>query len=167
MKFITLTPNAMILPLEKYNQLVEKIVEAVPEIKELKMGCRVKHKDFTDCFHECNVPNGIIVRIEKQDRGLNFYYIEDGSRVHDEEISCCGKIIGRPIQLADVMRAINSLGDTKKTYAISQEGKFFSIRYIPTLLDYEVKYYSKWDLSLPLDQQNDEVKEFLYNLLVK
>jgi hypothetical protein len=164
----------MILPLEKYNQLVEKIVEAVPEIMELKLGCRIECRNNILANQYGLNGEGYVVTSHSAAFNDKLCYMATREKGHREvdlpfiyHNPKWFKIIGRPIQLADVLRAINSLGDTKKTYAISQEGKFFSVRYIPALLDYEVEYYSKWDLSLPLDQQNDEVKEFLYNLLVK
>jgi hypothetical protein len=125
----------------------EAIIAAVPEIMELKFGCRVRLKSST----ENNVH--IIIyswETESGDRryGIDGYVIADFKEKDFE-------ILGRPITLADVLRAIDT------DLAINDFGYFIRI------VDCEVRdYYYGWDLSKPLDGQSDEVWRFLHSVLI-
>jgi len=131
---------------DQYNQLIDKIVEAVPEIMELKFGCII----------ELEGSNPLMIISENQSP----FVVLDGQTIFPVEYDSGYKIHGRPIQLADVLRAamgklmIDGYGVFHEDQG--QHGEHGVYEDEPT-----------WDLSLPLDQQSDETKELLYNLIVR
>jgi len=85
------------------------------------------------------------------------------------------EILGHPIQLADVLRAIEKSNTRDNVYySIDTKGYFFGTEEIDKVevnnfsdVDAFVKYISgeKWDLSLPFDDQSEETKDFIGGLL--
>ena len=78
-----------------YATLRERIVKVVPEIMELKFGCKVMLKN-EDAMFFSDTGNSNLIVLTESDR-LNHVH-------HVNEIL---KILGRDIQLADVLRAIS------------------------------------------------------------
>jgi len=68
------------------------------------------------------------------------------------------KEITRPIQLADVLRAIGIIKDS--SWVIDAIGRIYNQFPSESL-------HCDWDLSKDFDGQSDETKEFLYNILTK
>lgn len=138
----------------------EKVIEVVPEILELKFGCRVKI-------------DGTIYSLIDNFRfvgggGYNGEdYDEDDICDINELISFGAKleIIGRPIQLSDVLRAI---GDLNKGNKVNDFNKLeYGIGVDSFWIGNSITHQSMdWDLSKPLEEQNTEVLEFLVQLLV-
>lgn len=127
----------MTTPLEEVRA---KVIEAVPEIVKFRFGCRVEldGKKYTFC--------GIgrdSVRFfrEELETGVDLVRSFEG-----------GTIIGRPITLADVLRAIGS----GSGYHLAIDGTFCT-RHGST----EVQ----WNLALPLEEQSEEVISFLHKIL--
>lgn len=130
------------MPEDKYEELKRVIQEAVPEIMELKFGCEIGDGEF----------NFIIYRETKK----NFWVKETNARGSIYQFPKPLKIsiiLGRPIRLADVLLTIKK-----------RSSKIMQI-YVS---DQEVATVSRWNLSDDnLDNQSDETKMFLYQLLVK
>lgn len=112
----------------------EKVIEVVPEILEVKNGCLVKG-------------GGII-----WNDGLYFNYDEMTDNLDIDET----EIIGRLIQLSDVLRALD-LNSTDEKTRLSASANYFRI-------DYK-EDSCIWDLSKPLEEQSEEVLDFLVKLL--
>jgi len=136
---------------EQYQQLKNKIVEAVPEIMELKLGCVVKmaSKD----------KNEIVIRVEKMKQWHGEIMIETNES-YGQTNSDLYTILGRPITLADVLRAIEKTRPSdfyRVYYAIESDGTF--------LLEGTDQGIC-WNPSADYDGQTDEVKEFLYKIFI-
>lgn len=135
---------------ENYQKLREKIIETVPKIMELKFGCEVRFNAYNEVF----------VYLRKSLKG-NEIIKKGGERISIVSISDV-EILGRPIRLSDVLRALNyrrKLVDEK--YSIDTKGYLtsFDKNWFP-------KNQVEWNLSIDdLDSQSDEVKTFLYELL--
>jgi len=174
--------------MKNYNKLKEIIQEANPEIMELKFGCEIllkspnelesyeggfkrpKHTGNTNFYDAWT-----LVGIERNSRETQDYryYFTVGSFGYSNSLVNIDiepklykkmldlgkiKILGRPIQLADVLMAIGK----KKMIGVSGSGLEE-----PNLLIIAIEGKSiAWNLSLDLDSQSDEVKEFLIGLLV-
>jgi len=127
---------------EKEEQLRQKIIEAVPEILELKFGCIIKRESAKITEIVIGEPFSPSICT-----GCLFVPVLKGKSWGNPEVRTI-KIIGRPIQLADVLRAVEKkIGGRKPSY--------------------ETDVLCVWDLPKDYDQQSDETKVFLYNLLYK
>lgn len=158
---------------QKLKEITERMHELLPGLIELSFGCRIKHKNFTDCYYECDVPDGIIVRIEQQDRslGLNFFYTESGARVHQEEISCCGKILGHPIHLEDLQLALFRSGFTYVSTHINADGKSVTVNVERIDESAGWNHWATctgfdWLLKTPLELQSEETVGKLYGIFI-
>ena len=142
--------------MNKEQQLREAIIKAVPEIMELKLGCKVKDifgKDCRYCGH----------RTDDESEHREFQVLDyDGILGEIEENDFNGVIIGRPITLADVLRAIDKTDLTKTKQYVEEKWTMpeFAGHIVLKLID-------MWDLTKDYDNQPQPVKDFLYNLLVE
>ena len=126
------------------DKLKQVIQEANPEIMELNIGCRVAHK-----YHSSQ---SIVVENEQDNLSPFDVQTDDGGFEKDKVIS-----LGRPIRLADVLMAINKI-------SIMQIGVFND----GTFLHKGDDMGWRWNLKdNNLDNQSDETKQFLIDLLVK
>jgi hypothetical protein len=126
----------------------QAIIAAVPEISELKFGCRVRLKSSTD-------DNVHIILSSRETESGDRQYGIDGYVIGDFKEKDF-EVLGRPITLSDVMRSMDT------HLAINDFGYFFHV------VGCEVHGYSYgWDLSQPLDGQSDEVWRFLHSVIVK
>ena len=187
--------------MKNYNKLKEIIQEANPEIMELKFGCEIllespnelesyeggfkrpKHTGNTNFYDAWT-----LVGIERNSHGTQDYryYFTVGSFGYSNSLVNIDiepklykkmldlgkiKILGRPIQLADVLMAIGGEYNPKNTSTflnIDSNGEFCwttttnlrggTMEIIEPIIS--------WNLSKNLDNQTDEVKEFLIGLLV-
>ena len=118
-------------------KLRDKIISAVPEIMELKFGCKTEY--------------GIITRIKGTQLFLDGLkgYVSKGQ----VKRGIC-KIIGRTITLADVLFTLNQLVCEKSCETL----KWYHNRLLDVL--------TKWNWSdNNLDYQSPETKKFLEDLL--
>ena len=130
----------------KYQQLKNKIIEAVPEIIELKFGCEIVAYDYIS--KEIYGTGKIYKAGENESKG--YYYAENIHRgIKTLEIK---EIIGRDITLEDVFVVLTKTADTRDDYDAK---------------DYVFDLCRMWKLNQPLEKQSDETLEFLYNLLIK
>ena len=146
----------------KFKQLKSKIIKAVPEILDLKFGCKfqIKNESYKE-EKKGGLFDYLIANNQEWKRGNKRYLdytvfggIQNGwqgqMRTKDlEDI----EIIGRDITLEDVFAAIHQIG---RTNAYCGECKFYIEEGI---------ILEKWQLNKSLENQSDEIKEFLYNLL--
>lgn len=131
-----------------------KIVEVVPEILELKFGCKVKYRGIVDTVVWVG---DHIVHVKSGDN-------ETGMPTWDRHK--LQEIIGRDIFLHDVLRALRGK-PSAKVAGIGLDGSFFRYR-----KDGEVEWVIQedgqelyWNLPKSLDDQLPDVHEFLLKIL--
>lgn len=127
---------------DKLQKLTKAIQKAVPEIMELKFGCRI----LTTRGKELFVSNENI----------------DIIKSFDTEI----EILGRPITLEDVLVAMRKKHDRDIT--IDARGVFLSYEDDEKL---DTRNFLQtdfsWQLNKPLHEQSKETIDFLYDLICK
>lgn len=158
-----------------YNELVEVIVKAVPDIMEIKHGCLLKpkvgkctfmvlaqtkdHVQVLNTFameYEHIGPDGNPIQWVWKDKGANKAIVTFAERF---------EILGRPITLEDVLRALKE-SKREWIYAIDCYGNL--LEYNPEEgWEVEVHEYNlfKWHLGKPLSEQSQETITFLHSLL--
>ena len=133
---------------EKLSEVVKAIQIAVPEIMELKMGCEVLY-----------MPDDLIVRVHlvywsiKALRGTSD---KDGTSVRQFPISDC-KILGRPITLEDVLRAIRKGNGIANCIGADIDLLRITPSVGPTF---------DWTLGQPFHLQSEATIAFLYQILI-
>lgn len=142
--------------------LTEKIISLVPEIVELKFGCRViVHLGYKDeeaiitrwLDTSRNMPQWVVWPIPESGRW--FEYCTDKSKM---------TILGRPITLADVLRAIGQqYGDSR--LMVNNLGGFRIYYSGDVMPGWEDVGSPRWNLSQDLDGQSEETKAFISKIL--
>ena len=130
---------------QKLSAIHEEISKVVEDIKDLRNGCRV--------YWKCRDVTIMATIIEKNYAGN--YLVTNGigrSTINKKKIT---GIIGRPITLADV---IFCLKEFAKKYKL-MTGRLFGLE--PILL----KLLEIWNLAKTLDEQDEAVVSFLYQIL--
>jgi hypothetical protein len=122
----------------------EAIIAAVPEIMELKFGCRVRLKSSTD-------DNVHIILSSRETESGDRQYGIDGYVIGDFKEKDF-EILGRPITLSDVLRAMDNR--RKENYTGME-----NINNQDYLLDI-------FDLEKDFDWQSDDVWRFLHSVLI-
>ena len=155
---------------KQYQKLVDKIIEAVPGILELKRGCVVEFEEEIEypqyVFNKrmeflTEVGGGQIADTGDCDDYNVFYLTPDGYIYQDDTDVRSNKIIGRDITLEDCLIAFRSEGISIR---VNTMGEFFEHQ--PKTGKWEVNNSTVfWILNKPLQDQSDETKEFLANLL--
>ena len=140
----------------KLEQLKKKIVEKVPEIMELKFGCKVWIDDSKkDGEYSIWEYIGDIDIYSNQDTIWKCLYSTFATNIWSN-FQLEGKpyvILGREITLADVLRAIDDKINSR-SFKVYPNG----------LLEHGVKEV-KWNFSQPLSGQSEETIDFLLTLL--
>lgn len=134
---------------EQLQKIREKCIEANPEIMELKFGCRVEiNADEYDTYF-CT----IIERDSWSNVKLQIPERDDLWMATD----LIDKILGRPIRLADILRAIaENTGIHARSLVFNGEAIYFNSWGRDKL----------WNLREDnLTRQSEETIEFIYNLL--
>jgi len=157
---------------QKLEKLKEKIIEAVPEIMELKFGCEVEikrnyiGKDWkikNIISSDKKIPPRINRKLNRDNIGyynitsywttINGNYMCINEKIYEEKII---KILGRPIILEDVL---------------------ITIQKIKSDMELKIKFYEDgigicnkdeiclWQPNKPLSEQSDETINFLYKLI--
>lgn len=117
-----------------------------PDIKKLEFGCRFKS-------HGLKILR--LSEIVDDNRGFKRYHYGSGGYIREEQLK---EILGRPIQLADVLMAIKKL--KYFNYGILADGS------IAEQDGFEVTDTGlKWNLKEPLENQSKETLVFLAYLL--
>lgn len=161
---------------QKLEAVKQKIIEAVPEIMELKFGCEVLITTVEGYGNERDVINQSRKVTAEQSHFENLpkyligsHYIERGylqtdfSRIAGRRgingVFRLLEILGRPIQLADVLVAIEKAGKGNTyTLTLYMGGLANFIRTI------DLKSFD-WNLSKPLSDQSPELIDFLFDVL--
>lgn len=139
------------------NKIREACIKANPKIMELKFGCEViRGSDFGGSPENVFIGNPyeciqVIGKSNKQVR--NPWNIDDT----DDLL----KILGRPIQLADVLLAIEFRnGQTRGT-------KDFDMWVFQKEFTFEDKdgFQYSWDLTKPLEDQEEETLKFIAGIV--
>lgn len=152
------------MTIENYQALKEVIQKANPEIMELKFGCEVLLKDFEKDF-----PNYVGIyagrRWNKEiDKEVDLVVHKKSGHRHLVQMDKKYEILGRPIRLADVLLAIDQKYSDGNIRFVSDGGYFWN-------WDLETspnEYGAIWNLKDDnLDNQSEETKSFLYELLCK
>jgi len=134
----------------------EACIKANPEIVELKFGCYVKFinprlrvKWVRLLTHQGGGEYRILIRIDTS-QNIKEYQKDYGHCSYDSINEKDIKIIGRPIQLSDVLIAVDdaSKATTTEDLGIDMLG-----------------VYDKWNLKESLENQSDETKKFIAELL--
>lgn len=135
-------------PQEQLAIIKQKVIEAVPSILDLKFGCEVQYKWD-------NKPKYIVVgtfEVSEKNTPTQVECREIDGRKYDTVLSVDTlEIIGRPIQLSDVLLAI-------------KENSYHEIYTASWWVNVNTLIF-KWNLLLPLDGQSEEVWAFLAELL--
>ena len=135
--------------MKDYNKLVEAIQKAVPEIMELKFGCKVKH-------------NNDILRVtfswEKQGKKLLDCITEDNMNTQLKNYEGNIEILGRDINLDDVLKAIKMVNTDVLVITSNWDSGEDKVRILIDDGDNKACY---WELGKPLHLQKPEVIEFL------
>ena len=141
-----------------------KIIELVPDIMELAYGCLVIYKFFGDlgtfeakCRYSHRVGNRHYV-IDENDH-VHFVYSKE---VGKEEL----KVLGRPITLADVLRAMEKISDETRVWmGVLTTGQIFhNAPHNDSNAFYQI-IDCTWNLATHYDGQTQEVKDFIGKLL--
>ena len=145
---------------DKLEELTKAIQEAVPEIMELELGCKIDiEKESIDwakivIFIGCNIRNG-----------LNYFMEKDGSIFYTRGLQEDYKILGRDITLEDCLIAMSkelleSCIDIRwsATYIILIDNRLDNIGGDDRCI---------WRLNTPLHQQEQETIDFLWDLICK
>lgn len=148
--------------MKNYNKLVAKIQESNPSIMELKFGCEVKIlTDDSDYHGNCKPEwNSVkVIKVSPKKKIITVMWHYPNPEVDYEERIEAGelKILGRSITMLDIMLTFPEIG-------IQRGDEMEDSRWI--LLDGEPTGI-KWELNKSLEDQSDEVKQFLINLIVK
>ena len=140
--------------IEKLQAIREEICKVVPEIKELKEGCIILagRKELLHTVY--SFENGVYSAYLNKPFPPNLIDIEFYDCEFEEGASDV-EIIGRPITLADV---IFSLKEFAKKYKL-MTGRLFGLE--PILL----KTLELWSFAKTLDEQDEAVVSFLYQIL--
>jgi len=129
--------------------LTEKIIEAVPEIMELKFGCEVIVETS-----KAGLQQTVITGWMSDGKYMTWSFGEKA----EKDIK---KILGRPITLEDVLRAIEK-NPPIEPFFVSITGHFhkqFENGDMSSTL-------AKWQLGKPLSEQSPETLQFLERILV-
>lgn len=146
--------NHSIPQMSKLQQLTEAIHREIPEILELKFGCKyVDNKD------------DIILYV----RSISNHHYGILQRSMSNTLYGCvksdAKILGRDIQLADVLRVMNqaSIKSFIGDWTINERGHF-----VKQLVNHQnIIQAERWDLEKTLHLQKPETIDFLCDLIVK
>ena len=162
------------------NKLKQKIIEVVPEIIELKFGCKILEKrenNFGDVIwtnhiilgeyynfnhngiYEYSVIPNLCFNVEHEEWRLPADEIQE--RIDDGEL----KILGRPIRLADVLLAIGKECMDIKKYG--DVGLSWGVKGELLIINETTNSRYEWNLKDDnLDNQSKETIKFLEDLLL-
>lgn len=127
------------------DKLVKKIVVILPDIMDIQFGCEIKHREFTM----------LVSRFYKEMYGnysMNLVGKDNEFSIQRKSDDTDIKILGRPITLEDVLRAVK-----EGQFAVSQSGMMFN---------YMTKEaYGHWEHGKPLSEQSPDTWDFLDKLI--
>lgn len=132
----------------KLQELTAAIQKVVPEIMELKFGCKViissQHEDY----------NSIVIKNIKE----NYYKLDIGNEYITQE----DEILGRDITLEDVLLAFEQ--ESIKDNCDILEVNHFGQLQILTKNGYTASK-EWWEIGKPLHEQSEEAIKFLHSII--
>lgn len=139
-------------PQQQLAFIKSKCIEAVPSILDLKFGCEVKKG-----YRMFQNSTGYVCGVDRSDIYVRYGVpsVEEDTALFQRWDIKPEEIIGRPIQLSDVLLAIKEIIPKMKPYGFK------------TYKDDMIHVMLNWNLLLPLDGQSEQVWTFLYELLSK
>jgi len=148
----------------KKQELIEYIQSQIPEIMELKKGC-VFVGDVGDEILQMT----ILCELSENKEVYDYKVIDESNEVFDASITNLDKIIGRPINLEDILRVIPEYD--KKYICCNSFGHIAHIDELDHGDDNEDvfgnKHRGKWQLGKDLNNQSEETINFLHELLLQ
>lgn len=144
------------------NDLIRaKIIELVPEILEVKQGCAVAIKSAYSGWGDRMM--GRYGTSDWMFDGISHLRNKEGTMSFDEylnHVELC-YVIGRPIQLADVLRAIAAM-NLVETVTVDENGSFTTFLKGAANLHKDIPSF---DLTLDFDNQDQPTRDFIGRLL--
>lgn len=138
--------------------LTARVHELVPSTMELTFGCEVKSGNshvMRRFITGQNREEGQVFFVDINKIEYNDEYFYSDENLEDIKES---RVLGHPIQLADVLRAI---GTTKHEVTIDYMGYIYEKGFGFT----SQSYVSHWKLNLPLSGQSEETIDFLWEII--
>jgi len=145
-------------------------IASVPEIMELKSGCRANYSDANGFRAPwCSLEHKNVMIVTGNDWNTSDEVLAILVDRNMESLKfvpkSCLEILGRPITIADVLRAIDyDRMKPKITFDISGE------EINESQVDFERKMIGilrKWNLSKSYEDQSEETKRFLHSVICK
>ncbi len=150
-----------------YNKVRDAIVEVIPDIMDVKFGCRIRSK-----IQGYGVIEGKAARQRGEKEDTFVCMPADSVKRNTLGSFFCPmsgmKVLGRPITLEDVLRAMDK-NDNAEGVSVNRDGRFVNILYDVSEQKeiYNDKNYPYWRLGKPLHDQSNECIEFLASVLRK
>ncbi len=129
-----------------------------PDGIPLEFGCEVGDSG-KDCQYVCEIVSGVIISVEHRNN-WNYFTLMDGYVICEEDLSCCGKILGRPLSLQDLLRVIR-----KHELKINITAHYLYIEYTERAAPEVRKKRCDLKLNTPISEQPEEVLEKLIELI--
>lgn len=155
-------------------ELTNIIRELVPELMELTFGCEVEYYDLIQTEVD-DFRDDIATVIGEKGQIPVMGYLANKTMYETEYrtfpyssgyANGVKKIIGHPIQLHHVLKAIGKKPNNKEwSYFVGPQGGFHEWFSLKGRLD--LRTVAKWDLNKSLSDQSPEVHEFLLSILKK
>lgn len=145
-----------------------KCIAANKSILDLVFGCELKRNDQYGTVYKCVNEHGFACNDEKVWLNSVPFGVMEVERIRiGKDLDF--EIIGRPIQLPDVLLAIGKKKESDDDYnpiLVSETGSFFLHDMDSSDIEgYELDHLAFWNLLLPLDGQEEVTIKFLYELL--
>ncbi|MFA5990476.1 MAG: hypothetical protein WC803_12845 [Sphingomonas sp.] len=153
-------------PIEQIDAEVHaKVIEAVPDIVELKFGCRVdickNSPHYVTVLRQFS-SNTYFGEINAELREV--VEVMDNFSVHRLPVSDIVQIIGRPISLPDILIAMDKLKKPEIVHIlIESDGELM----IECNGDDFPHYTGQWNLQKTYEDQEELVKRFIHDVICK
>jgi len=152
----------------KLHHLREVIIKEIPEIVELKFGCKIKAKKLD------NVGRYIVKERKEYRGGITFIYYDVVNSLAKEKpfwIGCNDlednfEIIGRDITLADVLRVIKKVKGHILHIFCRSDGVFGMLEQDDEYHNFRKEVCTTWDLTKPLSGQSEPTLNLLKKLIL-
>ena len=146
-----------------YNTLVKAIQAANPQLLELSFGCEIEIID--EHLRNDKLVDHLTILGDTTDKNVFLALHKHGTtHLKWREITEFCKILGHPITLEHVLRAIVEAQGIENNIVVDSEGQFFSYNGEgePTIISPTNVW---WQLGKPLSNQRQEVIDFLSEIL--
>lgn len=145
--------------MSKLNEIKAKVVECVPSIMELDFGC-----EFLLVEHggEQKICGTYVDEVDGVEEIISVDYMHWNGMFRKLPVKDIYKVLGRPIELADVLRTLGQLSDHPTILSTSGE-----IGKVKDVWGQGFHNCPKWNLSESLENQGEETIDFIHRLLFK